>query len=140
MPEVNEIFLITATITVLPKMQVETLEMMGSVMKSKIQNNSLFGNLTGSDENVDIISMNEKSPTTTATTSALDGTKSPNKSGLFDDLLCREVGFIVLQLVNGLKTMQAKGIEEMPMNLMNIIVCREMENKEQQARLCILQG
>lgn len=140
MPEVNEIFLITATITVLPKMQVETLEMMGSVMKSKIQNNSLFGNLTGSDENVDIISMNEKSPTTTATTSALDGTKSPSKSGLFDDLLCREVGFIVLQLVNGLKTMQAKGIEEMPMNLMNIIVCREMENKEQQARLCILQG
>ncbi|CAH1717775.1 unnamed protein product [Chironomus riparius] len=133
-----KIQMVQATITVLPKMQVETLEMMGSVMKSKIQNNSLFGNLTGSDENVDTISMNEKSPTTT--TSALDGTKSPSKSGLLDDLLCREVGFIVLQLVNGLKAMQAKGTEEMPMNLMNIIVCREMENKEQQARLCILQG
>ncbi|XP_070506301.1 serine-rich adhesin for platelets isoform X2 [Chironomus tepperi] len=133
-----KIQMVQATITVLPKMQVETLEMMGSIMKSKIQNNSLFGNLTGSDENVDIISINEKSPTSTA--SALDGTKSPSKSGLFDDLLCREVGFIVLQLVNGLKTMQAKGIEEMPMSLMNIIVCREMENKEQQARLCILQG
>jgi len=120
-------------------MQVETLEMMGSIMKSKIQNNSLFGNLTGNDENDDTISMNEKSPTT-ATSSNLDGTKSPSKSGLFDDLLCREVGFIVLQFVNGLKTMQAKGIEEMPLSLMNIIVCREMENKEQQARLCILQG
>lgn len=106
---------------------------MGSVMKSKIQNNSLFGNLGGSDENVDAISINDKSPN--------EGAKSPTKSGLFDDLLCREVGFIILQLVNGLKSMQAKGIEEMPLSLSNIIMCREMDNKDQQqAKLCILQG
>lgn len=115
-------------------MQVETLETMGSLMKSKIQNNSLFGNVTGSDENADAISLNEKLPTS-------DGAKSPTKNGLFDDLLCREVGFIILQLVNGLKNMQAKGIEEMPMSLTNIIMCREVnDNKDQQARLCILQG
>lgn len=61
------------------------------------------------------------------------------KNGLFDDLLCREVGFIMLQLVNGLKMMQAKGVEDMPLNLSNVIMCRELE-KETQARLCILQG
>lgn len=61
------------------------------------------------------------------------------KSGLFDDLLCREVGFIMLQLVNGLKMLQAKGVEDMPMSLSNVIMCRETE-KETQARLCILQG
>lgn len=61
------------------------------------------------------------------------------KNGLFDDLLCREVGFIMLQLVNGLKMMQAKGVEDMPLSLANIIMCRELE-KETQARLCILQG
>lgn len=128
----TKVQMVQATITVLPKLHVETLETMGSVMKSKIQNNSLFGNLGGSDENVDTISINDKSPNESA--------KSP-KSGLFDDLLCREVGFIVLQLVNGLKNMQAKGIEEMPLSLSNIIMCREItDNKDQQAKLCILQG
>jgi hypothetical protein len=116
---------------VLPKLQVDALETMGSVMKSKIQNNSLFGNL-GSDENMDAICINDKSPN--------DSAKSPSKNGLFDDLLCREVGFIILQLVNGLKNMQAKGIEEIPLSLSNIIMCREMDNKDQQAKLCILQG
>lgn len=104
-------------------------------MKSKINNNSLFGSIAGTDENADDISINDRSPTADSPRS------SPNKSGLFDDLLCREVGFIILQLVNGLKNMQAKGVEEMPMSLSNIIMCREVtDNKEQQARLCILQG
>ncbi|KAG5683667.1 hypothetical protein PVAND_012934 [Polypedilum vanderplanki] len=130
----TKVQMVQATVTVLPKLQVETLETMGSVMKSKIQNNSLFSNqLGGSDENVDVISINEKSPST-------ESAKSPSKNGLFDDLLCREVGFIILQLVNGLKNMQAKGIEEMPLSLSNIIMCREMDNKDQQAKLCILQG
>lgn len=61
------------------------------------------------------------------------------KNGLFDDLLCREVGFIMLQLVNGLKMMQSKGVEDIPLSLSNIIMCRELD-KETQARLCILQG
>lgn len=125
-----------ATITVLPRLQIEALENMGSMMKSKLQNHSLFGNLNGinggvNDESEDAISLNEKSA---------GNEKCLNKNGLFDDLLCREVGFICLQLINGLKNMQAKGIEEMPLNLSNIIMCREIEVKDQQAKLCILQG
>lgn len=101
-------------------------------MKSKVQNHSLFGNVSGvNDESEDAISMNEKSP---------GDEKGLNKNGLFDDLLCREVGFICLQLINGLKNMQAKGIEEMPLSLSNIIMCREIDVKDQQAKLCILQG
>lgn len=127
-----------ATITILPKLQVETLETMGSVMKSKFQNH--FVNLSSpnganssnaNDESEDAISINEKSS---------DGGKGLNKNGIFDDVLCREVGFIILQLINGLKNMQAKGIEEMPLNLANIIMCREVDAKDQQAKLCILQG
>lgn len=107
------------------------------MMKSKLQNHSLFGDLNGSnnnrnyDESEDAISINEKS---------FGDEKGLNKNGLFDDLLCREVGFICLQLINGLKNMQAKGIEEMPLSLSNIIMCREIDVKDQQARLCILQG
>jgi hypothetical protein len=111
-----------ATITVLPKLHVETLEAMGAMIRSKAQNQSLFGG-SMMTLNTDDDSTNEKS----------------GKNGLFDDLLCREVGFIMLQLVNGLKMMQAKGAEDMPLSLANIIMCREMD-KETQARLCILQG
>lgn len=100
-------------------------------MKSKLQNHSLFGNVNGNDESEDAISINEKSQA---------DEKGLNKNGLFDDLLCREVGFICLQLINGLKNMQAKGTEEMPLSLSNIIMCREIDVKDQQARLCILQG
>lgn len=123
---------ILATITVLPKLNVETLESMGTMIKSKAQNQSLFGgsmmalNNTNDDDSE---SSNEKAPTI----------ESKSKNGLFDDLLCREVGFIMLQLVNGLKMLQAKGVEDMPLSLSNIIMCRELE-KETQARLCILQG
>lgn len=107
-------------------------------MKSKLQNHSFFVNLSSpnggggdaNDESEDTISINEKS----------GDAKGLNKNGIFDDLLCREVGFIILQLINGLKNMQAKGIEEMPLNLSNIIMCREVDAKDQQAKLCILQG
>lgn len=99
----------------------ETLEAMGTLIKTKAQNQSLF--------NGSVMGLNEEE----------SSTDKPNKNGLFDDLLCREVGFIMLQLVNGLKMMQAKGIEDMPLSLSNVIMCRELE-KETQARLCILQG
>lgn len=89
-------------------------------------NNTINNSSGGEDDNS---SLNEKSATSDV----------KGKSGLFDDLLCREVGFIMLQLVNGLKMMQAKGVEDMPLSLSNIIMCREQE-KETQARLCILQG
>ena len=123
---------------------------MGSVMKSKLQNHSLFVNLSSpnggggcgvNDESEDTISINEKSSISPSSTTGGGGDgKGLNKNGIFDDLLCREVGFIILQLINGLKNMQAKGIEEMPLNLSNIIMCREVDAKDQQAKLCILQG
>lgn len=58
----------------------------------------------------------------------------------FDDLMCREVGFVLLQLVNGLKLLQSKGIEELPLSLSNVILCRNLETKEAQAKLCVLHG
>lgn len=67
---------------------------------------------------------------------------TPNPTGLCntsDEILCREVGFVMLQLINGLKNLQAKGIEEMPLTLSNVILCKEVDNKEAQARLCVLQ-
>jgi hypothetical protein len=131
---------LSATITVLPKLQIETLETMGLVMKSKLQNHSLFGNHSPngvSDESEDTISINEKS---SPASSPQQGGGGLNKNGIFDDVMCREVGFIILQLINGLKSMQAKGIEEMPLNLCNIIMTREVDVKDQQAKLCILQG
>lgn len=118
----------------LPKLNVETLESMGMMIKSKAQNQSLFGGSmmtlnNGNSIDDESASVNEKS--------SVSDVKA--KNGLFDDLLCREVGFIMLQLVNGLKMMQAKGIEDMPLSLSNVIMCRELD-KETQARLCILQG
>lgn len=125
--------IVVATITVLPKLHVETLESMGSMIKSKALNHSLFNGsvmgLNSSSNDEDAITVNEK-------TTPFEG---KSKNGLFDDLLCREVGFIMLQLVNGLKMMQSKGVEDMPLSLSNVIMCRELE-KETQARLCILQG
>lgn len=127
----TKVQMVQATITVLPKLNVETLESMGSMIKSKALNHSLFnGSVMGLNNNdEDAVSVNEKSV-------PFEG---KSKNGLFDDLLCREVGFIMLQLVNGLKMMQSKGIEDMPLSLSNIIMCRELD-KETQARLCILQG
>lgn len=58
----------------------------------------------------------------------------------YDDLLCREVGFVMLQLVNGLKNLQAKGIEEMPLSMSNVILCKDLENKDVHARLTVLHG
>lgn len=59
----------------------------------------------------------------------------------YDDLLCREVGFVLLQLVNGLKSLQAKGIEQLPLGLSNVILCRELEpSRDAQSKLCVLHG
>jgi len=137
---------LTATVTVLPKLQIETLESLGAMMKSKAQNQSLFGSImnvnggsvkdvSGGGGDDDVLSIGDGNDKTT------DAKNIKSSNGLFDDLLCREVAFIVLQLVNSLKTMQAKGIEDTPMNLTNIIMCRETDkDKDSQARLCILQG
>jgi hypothetical protein len=49
----------------------------------------------------------------------------------------RDGSFVLLQLVNGLKTLQAQGIEEGPLSLSNFVLCRE--ERDPQPRLCILQ-
>jgi hypothetical protein len=49
----------------------------------------------------------------------------------------RDGSFVLLQLVNGLKTLQAQGIEEAPLSLSTFVLCRE--ERDPQPRLCILQ-
>lgn len=129
------IYLFLATITVLPRLQVETLESLGAMMKSKKQ--SLFGSMLGLNGTIREGEDEDLSISDERTASEAKGL---NKNGLFDDLLCREIGFIMLQFVNGLKNMQSKGIEDIPLTLSNVILCREVDNKDSQARLCILQG
>lgn len=124
-------------------MHIDTLESLGAIMKSKTQNHSLFGSMLNlsiangskdsSEEEISNQTSSEKSPDA-------KGNCSNSNQGLFDDLLCREVGFIMLQFVGRLKNLQAKGIEEMPISLSNVILCKETDNKEAQARLCVLQG
>ena len=129
-------------------MHIDTLESLGAIMKSKTHNNSLFGsmaNLTKPSIGAigAIMEKDDEGEDDIVLSGGGGGTKnmeSLNSCGLFDDLLCREVGFIMLQLVNGLKNIQAKGCEELPLSLSNVILCKEVENKDAQARLCVLQG
>ena len=50
----------------------------------------------------------------------------------------RESCFILLQFVNALKNLQARGIEEAPKNLNNVVLCRE--DKDACYRLYLLHG
>ncbi|XP_076260571.1 uncharacterized protein LOC143196616 isoform X2 [Rhynchophorus ferrugineus] len=47
--------------------------------------------------------------------------------------------FIMLQLVNALKMLQAQGIEELPLSLSSFVLCKDMD-RDTHHRLCILQG
>ena len=49
----------------------------------------------------------------------------------------RESSFMLLQLVSALKSLQARGIEEAPKNLTNVVLCRE--EKDAYHRLYLLQ-
>lgn len=51
----------------------------------------------------------------------------------------KDVCFVLLQLVNALKTLQAQGIEELPLSLTSFVLCKEMD-KEAHNRLFVLQG
>lgn len=83
----------TATITVLPWMQVNTIQSFSNTLKSKTPNEET------SKENV----------------------------------------FIMLQLVNALKNLQAQGIEELPVSLNSFVLCKDME-KDFYQKLFVLQG
>lgn len=58
------------------------------------------------------------------------------RSKAADEEQWRDGSFVLLQLVNGLKTLQAQGIEEAPLSLSNFVLCRE--ERDPQPRLCIL--
>lgn len=131
-------------------MHIETMESFGNFLKTRTDNLkqhvftgstlnlanpspiSSRKNVTGSVQNLssycDVIDENE------ITRSNVPGVYA------FDDMVGREVGFVMLQLVNALKNLQSKGIEELPLSLSNVILCRDLENKDTQPKLCILQG
>lgn len=48
----------------------------------------------------------------------------------------RDASFVLLQLVNGLKLLQAQGIEEASRSLSSFVLCRE--DRDPQPRLCVL--
>lgn len=50
----------------------------------------------------------------------------------------REASFVLLQLVNALKSLQARGIEDTSKSLNDVILCRE--DKDACYRLYLLQG
>lgn len=154
-----DFFLFSATISVLPRMHVDTLQSLGAILKSKSQilpNGGTISNFGGSIPN---LSLNKDQKSIVRNGSSVQNLSTLNENSdmdnldlticsiqpnignsSVDDILYREVGFVMLQLVNGLKNLQAKGIEEMPASLPNVILCKEIDNKEAQARLCVLQG
>jgi hypothetical protein len=132
----KEISHFSATISVLPRMHVDTLQSLGAILKSKSQNGTLLKE-AGSQQT---LNGETDAPESSLISIEPNGTLKSNNLSMCDDVLCREVGFVMLQLVNGLKMLQAKGIEEMPQSLSNVILCKELDNKDAQARLCVLQG
>lgn len=51
----------------------------------------------------------------------------------------KDANFIMLQLVNALKVLQAQGIEELSLSLTSFVLCKEVE-KDGHQKLCVLQG
>ncbi|XP_034664323.1 uncharacterized protein LOC117898794 isoform X1 [Drosophila subobscura] len=154
----TEVTLLQATISVLPRLQLETLQSIGAILKGKSQvlDKSNFNfrgsipNLSGLKDTAassalrnvvsvqNLSTLNEESIGTTS--SGEDGSASASAMPAFDDVMTREVAFIMLQLVNGMKNLQAKAIEETPLSLSNVVLSKDMDNKDSQARLCVLQG
>ncbi|XP_023170990.2 uncharacterized protein LOC111599555 [Drosophila hydei] len=159
----TEVTLLQATISVLPRLQLETLQSIGSILKGKSQvlDKSNF-NFRGSIPNLNSLkdaaaanalrnvvsvqnlsTLNEESTSSGGNAVANDSEEiTPNAHAMpaFDDVMTREVAFIMLQLINGMKNLQAKAIEETPLSLSNVVLSKDMDNKDAQARLCVLQG
>jgi hypothetical protein len=83
--------LVSACVVVLTRMQVDTIQMYGTVLRSRVPEEEQW----------------------------------------------RDGSFVLLQLINGLKTLQAQGIEEAPLSLSSFVLCRE--ERDPQPRLCVLQ-
>lgn len=158
----TEVTLLQATISVLPRLQLETLQSIGAILKGKSQvlDKSNFNfrgsipNLSGLKDAVgasalrNVVSVQNLSTLNEESVSSLNSAinageeNAPVASPMpaFDDVMTREVAFIMLQLVNGMKNLQAKAIEETPLSLSNVVLSKDMDNKDAQARLCVLQG
>lgn len=54
------------------------------------------------------------------------------------DELFREASFVMLQLINALKALQAQGTEEVPLSLTRFVLCKDAE--KDLYRLHVLQG
>lgn len=127
-------------------MLVDTLQSFGQILRIRSENlkSQSYGSTINLSESQPLLLRNGTSVQNLSTYETNDNEMESKVQipGMpsFDDLLCREVGFVMLQLVNGLKTIQAKGIEELPMCLSNVILCKDLENKDAQARLCVLHG
>ncbi|XP_067617584.1 serine-rich adhesin for platelets [Eurosta solidaginis] len=165
----TSVTLLQATISVLPRLQLDTLQTIGAILKGKSQvlDNSNY-NFRGSIPNLtaagfkdstsanalrnvvsvqNLSTLNEESSLEKCGSISLESTGGEHNAtttiaGMpaFDDVMTREVAFIMLQLVNGMKNLQAKAIEEMPLSLSNVVLSKDVENKDAQARLCVLQG
>ncbi|KAL7731260.1 hypothetical protein ACLKA6_014440 [Drosophila palustris] len=158
----TEVTLLQATISVLPRLQLETLQSIGAILKGKSQvlDKSNFNfrgsipNLSGlkdaaggnalrnvvSVQNLSTLNEESASSISSAVNACEDSATTPSPMPAFDDVMTREVAFIMLQLVNGMKNLQAKAIEETPLSLSNVVLSKDMDNKDAQARLCVLQG
>uniref|UniRef100_A0A1A9WS22 Uncharacterized protein n=1 Tax=Glossina brevipalpis TaxID=37001 RepID=A0A1A9WS22_9MUSC len=165
----TEVTLLQATISVLPRLQLDTLQSIGTILKGKSQvldksNYNFRGsipNLTVSKESPinntnairngisvqNLTTLNEEGGSCVGDKinpeqQTNDSNVPSNLNGMpaFDDIMTREVAFIMLQLINGMKNLQIKAIEEMPLSLSNVVLSKEVDNKDSQARLCVLQG
>ncbi|XP_061393968.1 uncharacterized protein LOC133329510 [Musca vetustissima] len=167
----TEMTLLQATISVLPRLQLDTLQSIGAILKGKshVLDNSNF-NFRGSIPNLTILKDVGALNNNNTNNNMRNGMSVQNLSTLneeiagsgdlslklpeqqqeqntaingmpaFDDVMTREVAFIMLQLINGMKHLQVKAVEEMPLSLSNVVLSKEYDNKDAQARLCVLQG
>lgn len=142
----TEITMLQSTITVLPRLQLDLLQSYGQHLKNKSKvlekpTNNFRGsipNLAGQKE----YSSNLRNVCSVQNLNTLNEESLKSEENLttvppFDDVMSKEVAFIMLQLINGMKNLQSKAIEEMPISLCNVLLCRQDDG---QSRLCVLQG
>lgn len=142
----TEITMLQSTITVLQRLQLDLLQTYGQQMRNKSKllektSNNFRGsipNLAGQKEH----GTNLRNVCSVQNLSTLNEESNKSEENVtsvqpFDDVMSREVAFIMLQLINGMKNLQSKTIEEMPTTLCNVLLCRQDDG---QSRLCVLQG
>lgn len=67
------------------------------------------------------------------------GENLKNQGNMSQEDTWKEASFILLQIVNALKILQAQGIEELALSLNSFVLCKELD-KDSHQRLCVLQG